>query len=382
MLLQELIETYYRDPAQEEALLGQLHNALFSQPLVIAYHPATRHPYLFMENGIPTAAVFYDDEGFARFADAVASKGARPVPHEVDQEKRTEWAIMLVRCGIQRIMIGYLPRCLNVAITDICVIPDQRALPLYQRTSPAPSLTGSMLLLSQGIADSTATGEDTIRFLRVLYHSAYLVPTKDIEGALVPIALERGGKSYLPVFTDRTEWESSGLFRDAEIGTARIADLMQYEAMGCSGVVLDPSTGIEISLDKTLLTAAENAVTGQTEDMVLRSLREEPEAVQVFAPENVPETLLDTLTTSLQDTPTVRAAWLRAIRTPESIRPHYLLALDCGGERLEKPLVRSLVEKLLPCSEGWDIEVTASEKVGMFLGDAKPVYRRKRFGIL
>ena len=106
MLLQELIETYYRDPAQEEALLGQLHNALFSQPLVIAYHPATRHPYLFMENGIPTAAVFYDDEGFARFADAVASKGARPVPHEVDQEKRTEWAIMLVRCGIQRIMIG------------------------------------------------------------------------------------------------------------------------------------------------------------------------------------------------------------------------------------------------------------------------------------
>ena len=382
MLLQELIDQYYRDTAQADVLPPQLPAALRAQPLLVACHPATRHPYMLLENGLPTAAVFSEPDAFERFADACADKGGRPVAETFEAEALDQWLFTLVRCGFSRIMLGYLPRSLNISIASICEIPDQRDLPLLAQSAPAARLTGSLIWLSQGIADSTATGEDTLRALREIYHAPYLVPTVHDENGFVPIALERGGKAYLAVFTDRDEWHASRLFPGAAPAIGRIATLNAYEQMGCSGVLVDPGTGIEIGLARALLDAAEQAVTGQTADMELRTLRESPEAVQITDPADVPAAMSEALTAALQTAPSVRAAWLRSIRTPASIRPHYLLVLDCGEEKPDAAFVRSLAEILHPLSEGQDIEITAAERARAFIDKAKPVYRKKRYGII
>ena len=387
--VQERIEAYHQNGTPSDALAQEVIDTLLAQEVLVLFYPQTKHYYLLEELGQPSAMVFSEDATFERFAERCMERGEHVQALRVPPDKQAALYRDLWRCGCTRVIVDYLPRSINFHISDLVEIPDDRELPLDQRTVLAPALLGKLLLMQQGILAKTADGRQTTALLTELYHSPLYLPVIVIQqggvsGRWVP-PVERDGKRMLPAFTDRLEMGNLTLPMGARPVPVWFSTLRERLRDGYDAVLLNPESGAELALDLTLLEAAEKAATGQTQDMELRTLREKGEKITITEPDTVPEEMRERLTACLQNDSSVQTAWLRMMKKEIKLMPVYLVIVDCGEEQLPKELTRAIADAVLPTSDGRSLEVCSylSPAGTAWVGDAKPLYRKKkRFGFL
>ena len=386
--VQELITTLRHDtpPELADEQISRIIDAVKTQDtLLAAYHTPTKHYYIVQEHAQQTAVLFTNRDSFEHFAERVMEQGGYAGAIENTKAHRKALLLDLWRCGFTRVIIDYAPEYINLHLGDLFTPPDFSALPLSERAVLDPALTGSILWLMQQIRSGKATGGMELDTLEKLYHAPLLLPVQPFHADgrtayTVPVHQEEDGR-YCHVFTDRREMAASGEDVQA-LQIARYANLQEILAHGFDRIAVNPDTGASLVLDAQLLRAAEQAAMGQTADYTLNAMQEMGEKVTVTDPEEIPDDLRQALVSVLQNHKEVTAAYLRVIKRDNTLRPSWLLLHERTEDRGEKAFHQELGKAADRYLGSCDLECVSLAKGKALLGNARPFYKKKRFGLL
>lgn len=385
--IQTMIQEFYRNAATDqkaaEELAAKIVEAVMTQEtLLAAWYPGTKQFFITKEFGQNCAVLFSERDIFERFAQACMDKGLDVAAVESHAGDREALFAELWMCGFTRVIVDFAPYHLNMPISNFVDIPDIERIPPAQR--PAPRMNGKLLYLMQEIHAGTAEGGQELEVLAELAQSEFLTPViRQPDAAVqIPFQAAEDGKRMALLFTDRMHWNK--VIREDALtpSVVRFQDIRRLMAQGCDAVVINPQSGAELMLDAPLLAAAEKAAAGETEGMKLHSLREE-EKITATEPDRIPEEMQKRITACLQNHPEVKKAWLRMLHKDSQLLPLYLLVTEVSGGADMKPVFREIADAALHYAEGRGIECAVYEDgTSDWVGDAKPFYRKKRFGFL
>ncbi len=366
------------DPVEE--LVQPVIDAVRTQEsLLVAFFTPTKHYFMTMEQGVPTAVIFSNRDSFELFAERCKEQELFTAAIENTLDDRRTLFLDLYRCGFRQIMIDYAPQFIVLPLEAFLPTPDESELPLMRRSMLNPVLNGKILYLLQQIRSKRASGVNELDTLRTLYHSVLLLPAEafEVDGNTayhVPGVMQ-GDKKLAFLYTDFQEWSRDGR-GDFQPMPARYAELKKLFADGMDMIVINPGGGAELTLDEKLVTLAEKAAMGIAEGIGSTSLRQKRK-VTVSDPEAHAEPLIAAMSKILQAQPDVRRAYLRVVKQDDVLRPSYLVILDGGS----KKNVHMVLNKAAQPHLGYlDLEFADYEKAHDMIGEAKPFYRSKKRG--
>ncbi len=383
--IQELLTVLHRAPAEEaDAQIEAIIQTLLTQDkLLVGWFPPTKHYFIVREFGQQTAVLFSNRDSFERFASRCKEQGVYAAAIENTRENRTALLIDLWRCGFTRVLVDYAPEYVNLSLADLCEFPNLSEIPLAERAVLNPEMTGSILWLMQQIHSGKADGGMELEMLNRLYHAAFVMPVIPKGGdAYELLETKRGDKRTVCLFTDHREWAAAGRKPEYAPAIVRYAELGGVLKAGYEQLVINPDTGAELVLDAQLLAAAEKAATGETEDLTIQSMQERGEKITVTDPESIPDELRQALTAVLQNHTEVETAYLRVLKAENSLRPNWLLISDRTEDRGEKAFHKDLIAAVMPYLGAYGLQCAALAKVPNWVGNAKPFYKKKKFGFL
>ena len=383
--VQELLtemRQHTEEPPTEQQLQAVVDAVLELDELLVAFFSPTKHYFITKEQDAPTAVIFSNRDSFERFAERCKEQGTYTAALVNHKDDRKLLFIDFVRCGFTHVLIDYAPAFLVLPVTAFGEIPDFSVVPLIKRPFFAPALTGKILYLFQQIHSGKADGGIELDVLRELYHSPMLMPVEVFEaeggtGYLVPDA-GQDGKRTAHLFTDRFEWERFGVSTEFSPAIARYPEMQTLLESGFERLVINPGSGAELVLDAALLTAAEQAVMGNSRVFEIKTMQEQGEKLSVTEPEQDSAALIQALTDVLKQHEAVAAAYLRLLKRENVLRPSYLVLLDADDDRGKKTLHEKLSAAAQPHLGNHDIEFTDYRSALEFAGNAKPFYRRKK----
>lgn len=385
--VQEILTQLHRTaPDAADAQLDALADAIRElDTMLVAFFPPTKHYLMVKEMGQPTAVIFSNRASFELFAERCKEQGIYTAAIENPKDQRQLLFTDLWRCGFTRVIVDFAPEFANLHIGDLYPMPDLRSLPLAERPVLHPPLTAKILYLFQQIHSNKADGHMELDALRELYHAPLFAPAEvfQVEGrtAMHIPTTERDGKKCVCLFTDHREMANASLPAGTRLAIVRFAEMRELMQQGADLLIINDGSGAELAIDEKLLDIAEQAAMGELEGITIHTMQERGEKLTVTDPEEVPDELDSALRAVLQNHPEVTSAYLRVVKQENTLRPRWLLLTERTEDRGEKALFRELAESAQPYLGNRDIEFSSYEKARELAGNAKPFYKKKRFGL-
>ncbi len=201
---------------------------------------------------------------------------------------------------------------------------------------------------------------------------------------------EKGGDggAWCPVFTSKAESDkitvpASGMLIQP---FAAIARIVLAENSGIRGITVNPF-GICMTFDADTVRAVLNRAEKAAE--ARRYTVKAGDRVVISEPREPAEELRAALAAALRKHKNAERAWLRLMirpGAPEETRASYLVVVETGAKPEElAPLFRELAGIAAPHAGGKPLDFLRYDPDGTFaadaVGDARPFYRRKKFGL-
>ncbi len=374
------------DPKEREPLENQFISMMREQEnLWAAFCPATKHYFLAQEDNQLTAYLFSTEESCQTFVDEMRKRHIILKVLVNKKEHRMFLFAELFRCGITQIVIDSAEDYFAVPLNVLMPIPDYSKIPLVQRPVLNPVVTGKMLLLMQDMRWGRADGNTELDALQEIYHSPFLHPFKPGENGAPDengiYQLPDNGGSLFMIFTDMYSLKSAELKEYPTAKIVRFADLhkMLTENPDKTGIIINPGSGAPMLLDMQLLELTQKAAEGDLSEVTVRSMNENSGKIIVTKPEMPPHDMMNHITEYLNQSQTVKRAWLRTIRKEEDIRPHYLIILEWKDD-IEKPqrkeIRREVSQVAMPFARGLHIEYVSYhyDQGKEWTGSSEPFY--------
>ncbi len=333
--IQELIQQYAE--TNDNQFMLKIIELLQQRELIwTAYSPVTKNHYIEFQNGIPTAYVFSEIDFCNAFKDYLSNMKIRIEPMECDKEARASLFSDFFRNGIEQVIVDNGQMFVVIALKEIIHKPDFSAIPENKRPVMNPHLMRSANFFLQCQQTGQRNPQAQNSFMRDIYHAKYLLPIVMEDQApkgtviremtfgdvtlKIAVLSRSDGQSYIPVFTDWIEFSKV----DREMVTVgNVITFSDMEKLCENGdkLTINP-LGFNMLLDKTTVQSIKSKFTAPEE-------QNKNEQIGFFALGNVPQDMLSTLTTLLDQTEGIHNAYLKGMR--QNGKSSYVCIVDFSG---------------------------------------------------
>ncbi len=389
--IEERIAEFYQ--TQDEAVYHEIAQLLKTEEtLWAAVCPTSRNYYVNRENNAHSAYVFTNKSYFEDFQDYMQKQGIVLEAVQNEQKHRIMMLTDLYRSGFSMVLVNNGHHQIGIYLRDIAensaaLSHDDPAAKLVTN----PSFVRAANYFYQSLHCGKPDRNCQIAMFRELYDAKFIMPVavheENIKGnqAQIRPGEEIGypmvtnpekTEQYFPFFSDFHElrrFDPEHKFRSITVG---FRELCRF-AGSANGIVINP-IGCNLRMDPELLQAVEQVVDGS---ISMSAPKKETASIRFRDPESIPSGITEGIAAAVKDNSAVKAVYIKLVSKNDTTRPNYMIILD--GTKASNALCEAIAGAVMPHTEGLNVEFadTASPVIQKAIASAKPVYKRRRFGI-